>query len=95
MSHRAFGELASGAALDDLEPIEAAELSDHLASCEPCRRDAGELADVAALVALAAPARRTPASLRLAVLAAIAREDARTAGGAVASPGPSIVFRKS
>jgi hypothetical protein len=72
MDHRAFRELAAGAALDDLEPIEAADLTDHMAACAPCRRDASELADVAALFALAAPARRPPATLKGDVLAALA-----------------------
>ena len=75
MSHQAFRELAAGAALDDLESTEAAELADHLAACGPCRRDAREIVDVAALVALAAPARRPPAALKGGVLAAIAASD--------------------
>ena len=76
MDHRAFRELAAGAALDDLELTEAAELAGHMAGCPACRRDASELADVATLVALAAPARRPPATLKSGVLAAIAASDA-------------------
>ncbi len=72
MSHRAFRELAAGAALEDLEAPEAAELADHLATCAPCRRAARELVEVAGLVALAAPTRRPPATLRRGVMAAVA-----------------------
>ena len=89
MEHRAFRELAAGAALDDLERAEAADLADHLAVCAPCRRDADELADVAALVALAAPVRRPPAALKGRVVAAIAASDRPLAGlpaGAAAEP---------
>jgi len=75
MNHQGFRELAAGAALDDLEQTEAAELADHLATCEPCRRDASELADVAAFVALAAPIHRPPATLKRGVLSAIAVAD--------------------
>lgn len=84
MSHRAFRELAAGAALEDLEAAEEAELEDHLATCAPCRRDARELVDVASLVALAAPTRRPPATLKRVVLAAVA-----TAG----SPPPAAILR--
>lgn len=83
MSHRAFRELAAGAALEDLEAAEAAQLADHLATCAPCRRDARELVDVASLVALAAPTRRPPATLKRGVLAAVA-----TAG----SPPPAAIL---
>jgi hypothetical protein len=72
LSHQAFRELAAGAALEDLEAPEADELADHLATCAPCRRDAEELVDVAGLVALAAPARRPPATLKRGVLTAVA-----------------------
>ena len=75
MDHRAFRELAAGAALDDLEPTESATLAGHLATCTACRLDSTALADVAGLVALAAPARRPPATLRGSVLAAIAAAD--------------------
>ena len=84
MSHRAFRELAAGAALEDLEASEADELADHLAACATCRRDARDLVDVASLVALAAPARRPPATLKRVVLAAVA-----TAG----SPAPAALLR--
>jgi hypothetical protein len=75
MDHRAFRELAAGALLDDLEPSEAVGLADHLAACAPCRSDADELAEVAGILALAAPPRRPPATLKSEVLAAIAVPD--------------------
>jgi len=87
MNHPAFRELAAGAALEDLEPGEAAVLADHLATCESCRRDAVELADVVALVALAAPARRPPASLKRDVMTAIAGADAQPAPAAAGRSG--------
>ena len=45
MDHRAFRELAAGAALDDLEPTESATLAGHLATCAACRLDSTALAD--------------------------------------------------
>jgi hypothetical protein len=75
MDHRVFRELAAGAALEDLEPAESTELSAHLAICAPCRREAGRLADVAGLVALAAPPRRPPATMKRSVLVAVAAAD--------------------
>lgn len=86
MSHRAFSELAAGAALDDLDSTESADLDAHLAGCPPCRRDARELAGVAALVALAAVPRRPPSTLKGRVLVAIAGSDAP--GWAPAAPAP-------
>jgi predicted anti-sigma-YlaC factor YlaD len=73
MRHGAFLELAAGAALDDLDSSEADRLSDHLGACPPCRRSVTALADVAGLMALAAPRRRPPATLKHDVLAALAR----------------------
>ena len=73
MTHGAFRELAAGAASDDLDSAEADRLSDHLAACPPCRRLVTDLADVAGLVALSAPRRRPPATLKRDVLAAIVR----------------------
>ena len=75
MDHRVFRELAAGAALEDLEPAESTELATHLAICAPCRREAGVLADVAGLVALAAPPRRPPAMMKRSVLTAVATAD--------------------
>ncbi len=75
MDHRVFRELAAGAAIEDLEPAESTELSAHLAICAPCRRDASQLADIAGLMALAAPPRRPPAMMKRSVLAAVAATD--------------------
>ena len=71
MIHRAFRELAAGAALDDLEPAEARRLDDHLAGCVRCRRDRAALVDVAAALALVAPTRRPPAGLKRRMVASI------------------------
>jgi Anti-sigma-K factor rskA, C-terminal/Putative zinc-finger len=80
MDHRAFRELAAGAALDDLDPAERASLDDHLAACSDCRDEARELVDVAGLLTFAVPQRRPPASLRGGVLAAIAASEGRPVG---------------
>ena len=77
MDHRAVRELAAGAALGDLDASERLSLRVHLAACGSCRADATALADTAGLVALAAPVRMPPASLRAGVLAAIAGVDGR------------------
>jgi len=80
MDHGAYRELAAGAALDDLDPKERVSLGAHLGVCGPCRGDASALADTAGLLALAAPRRMPPASLRAGVLAAIA----------ASGPGPGV-----
>lgn len=85
MDHRTFRELAAGAALDDLDPSERASLDAHLASCETCRGEARDLVDTAGLLALAAPPRRPPTSLRDGILAAIAASEAPLVGVPVAA----------
>ncbi len=80
MDHRAFRELAAGAALDDLDDAERASLDAHLASCSPCREEARGLVDTAGLLAYAVPTRRPPAALRGGVLAAITALDGRPVG---------------
>jgi len=72
MDHVTFRELAAGAALDDLDAAERISLRAHLGFCGPCRDDATALVDTAGLLALAAPRRLPPASLRGGVMAAIA-----------------------
>jgi hypothetical protein len=72
MDHRASLELAAGAALDDLDSAERASLGAHLDACPPCRAAARELVDVAGALALAAPTRIPPVSLRSSVMAAVA-----------------------
>lgn len=79
MDHRAVRGLAAGAALDDLDPAERATLDAHLDACEPCRVEARALFDVSGILALAAPVRQPPASLRGDVLAAIAASERRPA----------------
>jgi hypothetical protein len=77
MDHRAFRELAAGAALDDLDASERLSLRAHLAACGSCRADATALADAAGLLALVSPVRMAPASLHTSVMAAIAGVDRR------------------
>ena len=72
MGHRRFGELIAGQALDDLDTRERAVLDAHVPTCAECRGAARELDETVALIALAAPARRPPASVRESVLSAIA-----------------------
>jgi hypothetical protein len=84
MDHGTYRELAAGAALDDLDASERSSLDGHLRVCGPCRGDASALADTAGLLALAAPRRVPPASLRGDVMAAIA------ASGAMASSAPIL-----
>lgn len=85
MDHGAYRELAAGAALDDLDPRERAALDAHLSACPPCRTDARDLVDTAGLLALAVPSREPPASLRGAVLAAVAASEDRPFGVPAAS----------
>jgi predicted anti-sigma-YlaC factor YlaD len=105
MDHEAFRELAAGAALDDLDARERSSLVAHLGACSPCRSDATALADTAGLLALVAPRRMPPASLRDSVMAAIAAAEQRYLGGATATmitleavggaqgvPGPQVAF---
>lgn len=80
MDHRTFRELAAGAALDDLDAAERAELDVHLAGCAACRVEARELVDTAGLLAFAVPTRRPPASLWGGVLAAVAAAEGRPVG---------------
>ncbi len=80
MDHRTFRELAAGAALDDLDSTEHAQLDAHLATCPACRIEVRDLVDTAGLLALAAPQRRPPAGLRGGVLAAIAASEGRPVG---------------
>jgi hypothetical protein len=71
MDHRAFLELAAGAALDDLDAAEQAALDAHLAGCPECGAEARALVDTAGLLAWAVPQRRPAPSLRDSVMAAI------------------------
>ncbi len=71
MDHGSLQQLAAGAALDDLDPVERAELDAHLASCASCTALSAELDAVLADLALAAPALRPPATLKGEVLSAL------------------------
>jgi hypothetical protein len=85
MDHRAYRELAAGAALNDLDAGERSALDAHLAGCGQCRADARELADTAGMLTLAAPRRTPPTSLRRSVMAAIAASENRPVGVPAAS----------
>jgi hypothetical protein len=85
MDHRAYRELAAGAALDDLDAAERAALDAHLAACEACRTASRELADTAGMLTYAVPRRIAPASLRGSVLAAIAASERRPVGVSAAT----------
>lgn len=87
MDHGTFRELAAGAALDDLDAREQSSLVAHLGACSPCRSDATALADTAGLLALVAPRRMPPASLRDRVMGAIAASEQRS----VDRPAASVV----
>jgi hypothetical protein len=71
MDHTTLRELTAGAALDDLDPAERAELDGHLATCLECQALAGQLDDVLGDLALLAPDLRPPSSLRGQVLTAL------------------------
>jgi predicted anti-sigma-YlaC factor YlaD len=77
MDHGTFRELAAGAALDDLDPLERAALDAHLGACPPCRKVARELVDSAGMLAFAAPRRTPPAALLGGILAAVAASEGR------------------
>jgi hypothetical protein len=85
MDHRAYRELAAGAALDDLDAAERAALDAHLAACEACRTASRELADTAGMLTYAVPRRIAPASLRGSVLAAIAASERHPVGVSAAT----------
>lgn len=74
MDHAALRELAAGAALDDLDSRERAELDAHLAGCSSCAALAVELDDVLADLALVAPELEPPASLQADLLATLRRQ---------------------
>lgn len=74
MDHAVLRELTAGAALDDLDPAERAELGAHIAACDGCVALANDLGDVLADLALVAPELRPPATLQRDLLAAIRAE---------------------
>lgn len=86
MTHEGFGELAAGAVLGDLDPIEHAAWTGHRVGCPTCARLQDDLEAVAAEVALLTPRRRPPPALHDAVVEAI-RADRETRGAADWPPG--------
>lgn len=96
MDHGTLQQLVAGAALDDIDGPERAELDAHLAMCRSCAGLRTDLDEVLADVALAAPARRPPASLRHDVLAALrAPAAAGPAMAAALASDPPYVARRS
>jgi hypothetical protein len=89
MDHATLRELAAGAALDDLDPTERAELGRHLSTCAPCRRLSTELDDVVGDLALIAPPLQPPTALRASVLAAL--RDPRGTAGSGGGPALTLV----
>lgn len=70
MTHEAYLEMAAAQALGALDPVERASFEAHAASCAECRAALAEYADVAGLLAFAAPAvaARDAAGLRSRIL---------------------------
>jgi hypothetical protein len=89
--HDRIREYLAGAALDDLDPGERAELDAHLPGCDACRTLAAGLDDALAELALAAPAREPRASLQDDVLAAIRESDRTVAPVSPATSGPERI----
>jgi hypothetical protein len=84
--------LAAGAALEDLEPAEAAAWTEHRSGCAECRSLEGDLGTVLADLALAVPERIPPPDLLDAVRRSIGRVEAGSllapaSTGDTASPG--------
>lgn len=71
MDHRSLQQLAAGAALDDLDAAERADLDAHRATCASCAALGVELEDVLADLALVVPELHPPASLKREVLSAL------------------------
>ena len=91
--HAALRELAAGAALDDLDPLERRLLDVHRARCAACRVLEREFGDVLANLGLTAPTRRPPVELRERVLRAIKEPDRGvTSMGMAGDPGPEVSF---
>jgi anti-sigma factor RsiW len=89
IAHRELRELAAGAALDDLDPVERGLLDDHIGSCDACATLSLELEDIVADLALSAPEIRPPVALRQSVMRAI-RPVATTTLRALPSPSDPI-----
>lgn len=70
--HAAMRELAAGAALGDLDPIEREQFEAHLATCAACRSLTVDLGATLADLALLAPAEDLPPAMRAHALGAIA-----------------------
>lgn len=92
MDHGWLRELAAGAALDDLDDREHRELDAHLVGCESCRALRGDLSDVVADLAFAAPELRPPDALRLDVLAAIRESHGADAAAPAAALTPALAL---
>jgi anti-sigma-K factor RskA len=103
MDHGTYQQLAAGAVLGDLDRSERIAFEAHRATCRSCRSLVDELGSLAFDLSLAAPARRPPASLRAAVLAATSSAGSATGvttgGSGVTAPeidstaGPTTLIR--
>lgn len=60
MDHGTLRQLAAGAALDDLDPLERRAFEAHVGGCSDCARLSDELDEVVGILALAAPVTGEP-----------------------------------
>jgi anti-sigma-K factor RskA len=72
VEHRELQDLIPAHALDALEADDAVQLEAHIESCPECRRELDELRETTALLAFATDPVEPPASLRAAILDAVA-----------------------
>ncbi len=75
--HEEYKEMLTAQALDALEPAEARELAEHLASCAECRAELALWQDTASTLAYAAPLASPSADLRARILADIRADGAK------------------
>ena len=90
MDHADLTELAAGAALDDLDPAERADLDAHLAGCARCQSLVVELEELLGDLALVAPELHPPASLRGEILASLREPAPGVVARAAAPPGTAL-----
>ena len=91
MDHATLRELTAGAALEDLDPTERADLGVHLATCLECQALTHDLGEVLGELALLAPDVEPPAALRGRVLRAL--DAPPPLDGLAPSPRPEPVGR--
>ncbi|HEX9162093.1 MAG TPA: zf-HC2 domain-containing protein, partial [Thermoanaerobaculia bacterium] len=79
MTHEEFQQLAALDALQAASPEEVAELRRHLATCDECRKVAGELQESAAMLALSADSVAPPPRVRQQLMRSLTRVERRPA----------------